>query len=93
MLVSDFSPFPSQIERADPEKPVVKGTAAITNDGAVALKLKNPAGKVYEVFGFAKEVPSTGVAAASATQNFFVTSRGGEYFFIPSISTIASWAH
>lgn len=43
ILVSHFpDPFPPpQVERADPEKAIVKGTAAITEEGPVALKLKN----------------------------------------------------
>jgi Dyp-type peroxidase family len=79
------------------QKAIVKGTTpikrdglAINGDGPVALKLKNGS-KEYELFGFAKEVPSSNVASV-ATQNLFVTPRGGEYFFIPSISTIDAWA-
>jgi hypothetical protein len=54
------------------------------------LKLKNGS-KEYELFGFAKEVPSINVASV-AKQDLFVTPRGGDYFFIPSISTIDAWA-
>ena len=83
---------PPQVERTDPEKAIVKGTALIKNEGPVALKLKNGS-KEYELFGFAKEVPKSNVAnISSGTQEFFVKPRGGEYFFIPSISTIAAWA-
>lgn len=28
----------------------------------------------------------------SSTQDFFVTLRGGEHFFVPSISTLKKWA-
>jgi hypothetical protein len=84
-------PLLLKLNRAGPEKAIVKGTAPIKEDGAVALKLNN-GGKEYEIFGFAKEVPTSNVANVSGAQTFFVTPRGGEYFFIPSISTIEAWA-
>ncbi|KAF8869718.1 hypothetical protein CPB84DRAFT_1803607 [Gymnopilus junonius] len=31
-------------------------------------------------------------SATAFTQEFFVTSRGGEYFFTPSVSTLQAWA-
>lgn len=63
----------------------------INGDGPVALKLKN-GNKEYELIEFTNEVPSSNVASV-APQDLFVTPRGGEYFFIPSISTmIDAWA-
>ena len=38
----------------------------------------------YEVTGIAGQVPPF-------EQKFFATSRGGEYYFVPSISTVKSW--
>ena len=78
-----------QFELLCPEKTIVQGKAPIRNEGTVALELEND-GKKYQVFGFAREVPSNNVA--SHTHDPFVIPRGGEYFFVPSISTIVSWA-
>ncbi|CAE6460769.1 unnamed protein product [Rhizoctonia solani] len=46
--------------------------------------------KTFEVSGFAQEVPEN--LPPGADNPFFVTSRGGEYFFVPSIPTLKSWA-
>jgi hypothetical protein len=40
------------------------------------------------VAGVAKKVV---VDATSFDQKFFVTSRGGDYYFVPSIKTVKSW--
>ena len=60
----------------------------VTQDGEVSLELTNCIGDKYAVDGIAKKiVPST----SSFVQEFFVTSRGGEYYFVPSIDTVKSW--
>jgi len=41
-------------------------------------------GQNYEVSGIVDKVPPF-------EQKFFATSRGGEYYFVPSISTVKSW--
>ncbi|ESK95378.1 hypothetical protein Moror_3816 [Moniliophthora roreri MCA 2997] len=72
-------------------KPVTgtTGTTDITKDGEVILDLVNNSGEKYEVAGIAKKVVPS---ATSYVQKFFVTSRGGDYYFVPSISTVKSWA-
>ena len=60
----------------------------VSQDGEVSLKLTNSIGDEYAVDGIAKKiVPSTN----AFVQEFFVTSRGGEYYFVPSIDTVKSW--
>ncbi|KAG6823577.1 hypothetical protein H0H93_003395, partial [Arthromyces matolae] len=50
--------------------------------------VKNKANEMFEVAGVAKKIlPS----ATDYEQQFFVTSRGGEYYFMPSLSTLRSW--
>ncbi|CAE6439647.1 unnamed protein product [Rhizoctonia solani] len=46
----------------------------------------------FEVTGFVNRVPA-GRPPPGADNPFFVTSRGGEYFFVPSISTLQYWAN
>ena len=45
--------------------------------------------KQYQLAGVAKRVDSS---AQELNQKFFMTSRGGEYFFVPSISMVKSLA-
>ena len=60
----------------------------VSQDGEVSLELTTRKGEKYAVDGIAKKkVPSKN----SFVQEFFVTSRGGEYYFVPSISTVKSW--
>lgn len=55
-----------------------EGTLALTDGNSTK----------FGVTGFAKEVDTS---ATPYKQDFFVTSRGGEYFFVPSISTLEAW--
>ena len=60
----------------------------VSEDGEVSLELTTIKGDKYAVDGIAKKiVPSP----KSFVQEFFVTSRGGEYYFVPSIDTVKSW--
>lgn len=68
------------------ERPTVEGNAGIQGEGEVALKLTSSNNQKYEIFGYAKEVPSN----APRKQQFFVKPRAGEYFFVPSISALRS---
>ena len=45
-----------------------------------------------EVSGFAKVKNQTAADPPGVPQRFFVTSHGGEYFFVPPISTVKAWA-
>ncbi|KAK7038734.1 hypothetical protein VNI00_010619 [Paramarasmius palmivorus] len=71
-------------------KPVtgIQGEVDISQDGEVTMQVINKQGEQYEVDGFAKKIDPSVV---SHEQKFFVTSRGGEYYFVPSISTVKSW--
>ena len=59
----------------------------VSQDGEVSLELTNKKGEKYAVDGIAKKI----VPPSSFVQEFFVTSRGGEYYFVPSIDTVKSW--
>lgn len=70
-------------------------------DDAVALNKKPESGQVtlavvdsntsekYLVTGFPQQVNDL---VDKFTPDFFVTSHGGEYFFVPSISTLTAWS-
>lgn len=70
------------------------GTAAsFTNGGQVDLKLTGKDGKTIELSGFPKVTVTSAVPPPGEDNPFFVTSRGGEYFFVPSVSTLKYWAN
>ena len=66
----------------------VAGTAAISGVGEVTVVLSN-GNKEYQLAGVAKHADSS---VQELDQKFFVTSRGGEYFFVPSIATVKKLA-
>jgi hypothetical protein len=59
-----------------------------TEEFDVFMKVRNKDGERFEVSGVARKLLP---AANDFEQQFFVTSRGGDYYFIPSISTLRSW--
>jgi len=54
----------------------------------VFMKVRNKDGERFEVAGVASKVFPN---ANDFEQQFFVTSRGGDYYFMPSLSTLESW--
>ena len=62
----------------------------VSQDGEVSLELTTIKGDKYAVDGIAKKIDTS---KSSFVQEFFVTSRGGEYYFVPSIDTVKSWGH
>jgi Dyp-type peroxidase family len=78
--VTGFAKAINQIDAAEK----VEGTAAITGEGEVTVVLSN-GNKEYQLAGVAKHADDS---TQELKQNFFVTSRGGEYFFVPSISEV-----
>jgi len=80
---------PKQVTAVETQ-PASSGTEQkdVSADGEVSLELTTIKGDKYTVDGIAKKiVPSP----KSFVQEFFVTSRGGEYYFVPSIATVKSW--
>jgi len=65
------------------------GQTNLSQDGQVTLQLINTDGVKFEVTGVAQKVDTS---ATAVQEKFFVTSRGGEYYFVPSISTVKEWA-
>ena len=49
-------------------------------------------GETISVSGFAGVKPTGAQPPPGVPQEFFVTSHGGEYFFVPSIKTLRMWA-
>jgi hypothetical protein len=68
--------------------PNVANQNDVSQDGEVSLELTNIKGDKYAVDGIAKKMVTS---TDSFVQEFFVTSRGGEYYFVPSIDTVKSW--
>ncbi|CAE6435774.1 unnamed protein product [Rhizoctonia solani] len=83
-------PYRADASTEDASTQVAKGYKA-TNGQQVNLRLEpkdSVASKdVLEVTGFVKAAPA-GKPRPGADNPFFVTSRGGEYFFVPSISAL-----
>jgi hypothetical protein len=83
-------PYREDASAEDASTQVAKGYKA-TNGQQVNLRLEpkdSVASKdVLEVTGFVKAAPA-GKPRPGADNPFFVTSRGGEYFFVPSISAL-----
>lgn len=50
-------------------------------------------GETISVTGFAGVKPTGAQPPPGVPQEFFVTSHGGEYFFVPSIKTLRMWAN
>lgn len=67
----------------------VTGTAAISGEGQVTVVFSNE-NKQYQLAGVAKLADSP---VQELDQKFFVTSRGGEYFFVPSIPMVKELAN
>ncbi len=66
--------------------------AKLKSDGAIQLKVTSSEdSRTYTVQGFAKADP-TAITLKEFKQDFFVTSRGGEWFFVPGISALKEWA-
>ncbi|CAE6439656.1 unnamed protein product [Rhizoctonia solani] len=71
-----------------------KPTHVFKTGDQVDIKLQVPGDTLnrYRVNGHIEVQPLTQVDPPGADNPFFVTSRGGEYFFVPSIPTLKSWA-
>lgn len=65
------------------------GQTEIEKEGLVTLKVINTSGKKFTVSGIAKKDQTS---LNPIPEKFFVTSRGGEYYFVPSIQTVKDWA-
>ncbi|KAF8630219.1 hypothetical protein AX15_003045 [Amanita polypyramis BW_CC] len=96
---NDFFPLSSLLPQKTGQDPIIggpkpilgtTGTTKLSKDGEATLLLDNEKGEKYEVTGVAKKV---NVSASSFEQKFFVTSRGGDYYFVPSIATVKSWGY
>ncbi|KAG1808030.1 uncharacterized protein BJ212DRAFT_717510 [Suillus subaureus] len=71
----------------------IKGKSPSVKSGdKINLQLAGADGATFEVSGFARVTPKGAAPPPSEPNPFFVTSRGGEYFFVPSVSTLKSWA-
>ncbi|KAF8307456.1 Dyp-type peroxidase [Clavulina sp. PMI_390] len=79
---------PDPIIGGPPNPPTVPDPVDISGEGAVILNMVDKNNTKYVVTGFAKKVDTS---ATAYTPEWWITSRGGEYFFVPSISAIKNW--
>lgn len=71
----------------------IGGAPTLTSGDQVDIRLTGGDGSNIAVSGFTKvTVPGTEPPPGEPNP-FFVTSRGGEYFFVPSVSTLKTWAN
>ncbi|OSX60769.1 hypothetical protein POSPLADRAFT_1146641 [Postia placenta MAD-698-R-SB12] len=63
----------------------VKGNETVPSSGEVTIDVTDSSGETRSVTGF---VNTPNPSAEAITPQYFVTSRGGEYFFVPSVSTL-----
>lgn len=80
----------TSIENEDNRSASSAGNNNPVRDGAqVSLQLTASNDTKYEVTGVARLVKES---ADTFTPNYFVTSRGGEWFFVPGIPILKKWA-
>lgn len=84
MVVSGQDP----IIGGPPTVPNVGDPVDLKGEGEVILNVVDKKNTKYTVTGFAQKVNTS---ATAYTPQYWVTSRGGEYFFVPSISTVKEW--
>ena len=90
-MLSDCGPSQDPIlgSSEQPTDANVLGGFSVLDDGQVNLCLNRKDGKKFEVTAFATVIDT---APPGEPNLFFVTSRSGEYFFVPSVSTLKAWA-
>jgi len=95
---NDFFPLTSLAPKKIGQDPIIGGPQKvedskeqidITQEGEVTLRVTNDQGDKYEITGVAQKVDTS---ATAFEQKYFVTSRGGEYYFVPGIRTVKEWA-
>ncbi|KAF8185891.1 hypothetical protein K438DRAFT_1765670 [Mycena galopus ATCC 62051] len=98
-----FFPITSMVPKKHGQDPIIGGPPAVTeipfvpqvapkSGDQVNLKFVNPNGASIEVSGFATVQPAGTADPPGVPSDYFVTSHGGEYFFVPPISTLKDWA-
>lgn len=94
---NDYFPITDVIPRVHGPDPIIGGPknspninspVVITGEGEVSFKMVDQQSNKYVVHGFAQKVDTSAMAYEP---QYFVTSRGGEYFFVPSINTLKDW--
>lgn len=85
-------PPPDGSSRAPRRANLIDGPPNYSDGDQVDLRLTNRAGSSIDISGFAKVTAQGAQPPPGEPNPYFVTSRGGEYFFVPSISTLKSWA-
>ncbi|KAI5989297.1 hypothetical protein EDD15DRAFT_2284759 [Pisolithus albus] len=95
---NDFFPITGLAPKKIGQDPIIggpqprqqsSGQTDISQEGHVTLEVINRGGVKFEVTGVAQKLDTS---ATTVVEKFFVTSHGGEYYFVPSISTVKAWA-
>ncbi|KAH7912670.1 hypothetical protein BJ138DRAFT_749872 [Hygrophoropsis aurantiaca] len=98
---NDYFPVTSLVPQRHGQDPILGGPEAVSNvdgtgnisaEGQVSLVIQQKnTSDTYTVTGWAKKRDTS--AKPPFEPEYFVTSRGGEYFFVPSVSTLQKWAN
>jgi hypothetical protein len=65
-------------------------TNEVIGESPVTLRLEQGAGKPAKISGLLKFVNAQ---EKSVVYDFFVSLRGGEFFFVPSIPVLTAWGN
>ncbi|KAG1837457.1 hypothetical protein DFJ58DRAFT_862930 [Suillus subalutaceus] len=101
---NDYWPVTSLVPQKKGQDPVIgsplvytpaqlEGTSPLVNSrNKVDLQLTGADGTTFEMCGFAKVTPKGVIPPPGEPNHYFISGRRGESFFVPSVSTLKSWA-
>ncbi|EED79944.1 predicted protein [Postia placenta Mad-698-R] len=97
--VNEYFPTTSLVPVRQGQDPIIGGatypsftvtaTGSVPSRGEVTINVTDSSGETQSVTGF---VNTPNLSAEAIAPKYFVTSRGGEYFFVPSVSILRALA-